>query len=60
MKTRRKVYYRDVYPLRGGMDAWRQAGFPLEQKLDSLWFRLQAVCFIYADPLKAELQTSFS
>jgi len=24
--------YHDVYPLLGGMDAWRQAGFPLEDK----------------------------
>jgi rhodanese-related sulfurtransferase len=24
--------YRNVYPLYGGFDAWRRAGFPLEQK----------------------------
>jgi rhodanese-related sulfurtransferase len=24
--------YRNVHPLYGGFDAWRRAGFPLEQK----------------------------
>jgi len=24
--------YSNVYPLYGGFDAWRQAGYPLEQK----------------------------
>jgi len=24
--------YRNVYPLYGGFEAWRRAGFPLEQK----------------------------